>query len=101
MKVYKLWLEKDDEISRFKRLAFEEVEVMYDHLKKSLSTLGLKEWNDGDNYMKSLRRVFSKTKLERRDVSTIHKLCGEIDKYTIRVREEFLKEQREKEKSSE
>jgi TrmH family RNA methyltransferase len=70
----------------------EELEVMYDHLKVSLSTLGLKEWNDGDNYMKSLRRVFSRTKLERRDVSTIHKLCGEIDKYTIRVREELKRE---------
>jgi len=67
----------------------EELDRMYDHLKKSLTTLGLKQWNNGDNYMKSLRRVFSRTKLERRDVSTIHKLCGEIGKYTIRVRAEI------------
>lgn len=67
----------------------EELDRMYVHLKKSLTTLGLKQWNNNDNYMKSLRRVFSRTKLERRDVSTIHKLCGEIDKYTIRVRAEM------------
>ena len=67
----------------------EELDRMYEHLKKSLTTLGLKQWNNGNNYMKSLRRVFSRTKLERRDVSTIHKLCGEIDKYTIRVRAEI------------
>ena len=69
----------------------EELDRMYDHLIKSLATLGLKQWNNGDNYMKSLRRVFSRTKLERRDVSTIHKLCGEIDKYTIRVWAEIEK----------
>ncbi len=69
----------------------EELEYMYDHLKKSLTTLGLKQWNNGDNYLKSLRRVFSRTKMERRDVTTIHKLCGEIDKYAIRVKAEMKK----------
>jgi len=64
---------------------------MYDHLLESLITLGLRQWNDGDNYMKSLRRVFSRTKMEKRDVSTIHKFCGEIDKYTARLRAEFSK----------
>ena len=68
-----------------------ELSVMYDHLEKSLTTLGFRQWNDGDNYMKSLRRVFSRTKLERRDISTIHKLCGEIDKYAVRVRAEMGK----------
>jgi len=69
----------------------EELDKMYEHLKKSLETLGLKQWNEGDNYMKSLRRVFSRTKLERRDVATIHKLCGEIDKYALRVKAEMSK----------
>ena len=59
------------------------------YLHKSLTTLGLKQWNDGDNYMKSLRRVFSRTNLEKRDVAAIHKLCGEIDKYASRVRAEL------------
>ncbi|MCE5249850.1 RNA methyltransferase [bacterium] len=71
----------------------EEIAALYDHLRTSLTTLGLKQWNDGDNYMKSLRRVFSRTRLERRDVATVHKLCGEIDKYAIRVREDMKKEQ--------
>ena len=66
-----------------------ELASMYDHLERSLTTLGFRQWNDGDNYMKSLRRVFSRTKLEHRDVATIHKLCGEIDKYTHRVRAEL------------
>ncbi len=65
-----------------------ELEVMYEHLESSLTTLGLKQWNEGDNYMKSLRRVFSRTRMEKRDVATIHKLCGEIDKYAFRVRSE-------------
>ncbi len=69
----------------------EELAYMYDHLRKSLTTLGLEQWNDGDNYMKSLRRVFSRTRLERRDVATIHKLCGEIDKYAFRVRDGMKK----------
>jgi TrmH family RNA methyltransferase len=67
----------------------EEIEALYEHLSKSLAKLGFKQWNDGENYMKSLRRVFSRTKLERRDVATIHKLCGEIDRYAVRVRAEF------------
>jgi TrmH family RNA methyltransferase len=69
-----------------------DMDTMYDHLLQSLTTLGLRQWNDGDNYLKSLRRVFSRTKLERRDVATIHKLCGEIDKYVLRVRAEMEKE---------
>jgi len=70
----------------------EDMDEMYGHLLESLTTLGLKQWNDGDNYMKSLRRVFSRTRLERRDVGTIHKLCGEIDKYTARVRADLEKD---------
>ena len=70
----------------------EDLSTMYDHLKNSLEILGMREWNDGDNYMKSLRRVFSRTRLERRDVGTIHKLCGEIDKYAFRTRAELEKE---------
>jgi len=66
-----------------------ELSGMYDHLEKSLTTLGFRQWNDGDNYMKSLKRVFSRTMLERRDVATIHKLCVEIDKYAHRVRAEL------------
>ncbi len=68
-----------------------DLEQMYDHLRESLITLGMKQWNDGDNYIKSLRRVFSRTKMERRDVSSIHKLCGEIDKYASRLRAEMTK----------
>ncbi|MBN1291214.1 MAG: RNA methyltransferase [Candidatus Latescibacteria bacterium] len=70
----------------------EDLSTMYDHLKNSLDTLGMRQWNDGDNYMKSLRRVFSRTRLERRDVATIHKLCGEIDKYAHRTKTEIKKE---------
>lgn len=66
-----------------------EVNMLYEHLNSSLAKLGFKQWNEGDNYMKSLRRVFSRTKLERRDVATIHKLCGEIDRYASRVSAEF------------
>ena len=70
----------------------EELGNMYDHLKNSLETLGMRQWNEGDNYMKSLRRVFSRTRLERRDVATIHKLCGEIDKFAHRERARIEKE---------
>jgi TrmH family RNA methyltransferase len=71
----------------------DELAAMYDHLRDSLVTLGLKQWNDGDNYMKSLRRVFSRTRLEQRDVAAIHKLCGEIDKYAFRLRDELKKDE--------
>ncbi len=69
----------------------EDLSLMYGHLEESLTLLGFRQWNDGDNYMKSLRRVFSRTGLERRDVAVIHKLCGEIDKYTARLRAEYEK----------
>ncbi len=69
-----------------------EIESMYTHLARTLDTLGFREWNDGENYMKSLRRVFSRTRLERRDVSTIHKFCGEIDRYAKRVRDGIAEE---------
>ena len=71
----------------------EELTTMYDHLRESLTRLGMRQWNDGNNYLKSLRRVFSRTRLESRDVATIHKLCGEIDKYVFRVRDDLEKEQ--------
>jgi tRNA C32,U32 (ribose-2'-O)-methylase TrmJ len=67
----------------------EELEALFRHLEQSLDTLGFREWNDGENYLKSLRRVFSRTRLERRDVAAVHKLCGEIDRYARRVRTEF------------
>jgi len=70
----------------------ESLDSMYDHLERSLTTLGFRQWNEGDNYMKSLRRVFSRTRMEKRDTATIHKLCGEIDKYAARVRAELKKE---------
>ncbi|MBT4483832.1 MAG: hypothetical protein HOC71_09165, partial [Candidatus Latescibacteria bacterium] len=72
-----------------------EIAGMYDHLLESLTTLGMKQWNEGDNYMKSLRRVFSRTKMEKRDVATIHKLCGEIDKYAVRVRAELKRNRKD------
>ncbi len=67
----------------------EELEQMFEHLERSLTTLGFREWNDGENYLKSLRRVFSRTRMERRDIAAIHKLCGEIDRYARRVRAEL------------
>ena len=82
----------EDELPPLDYAPAEEISVMYDHLRSSLSLLGLKQWNNGDNYMKSLRRVFSRSRLEHRDVSTIHKLCGEIDKYTYRLRDEYEKD---------
>jgi len=72
-----------------------EIESMYAHLARTLDMLGFREWNDGENFMKSLRRVFSRTRLERRDVSTIHKFCGEIDRYARRVRDEIAGETEE------
>jgi TrmH family RNA methyltransferase len=69
----------------------EETGVMFEHLSQSLDTLGFRERNDGENYMKSLRRVFSRTQLERRDVAAVHKLCGEIDRFAARVRSELGK----------
>ncbi|MFC1693470.1 RNA methyltransferase [Candidatus Latescibacterota bacterium] len=80
------------EVTQYDPAPASEITEMYDHLLKSLTTLGLRQWNDGDNYMKSLRRVFSRTGLEHRDVATIHKLCGEIDKYSVRVRAKMEKE---------
>jgi tRNA (cytidine32/uridine32-2'-O)-methyltransferase len=70
----------------------EEIEIMYAHLAASLETLGFREWNDGENYMKSLRRTFSRTRLEHRDTASIHKLCGEIDRFASRVRDELRHE---------
>ena len=69
------------------------LEEMYGHLEEALVLLGFRQWNDGDNYMKSLRRVFSRTGLELRDIAVVHKLCGEIEKYTSRLRAEFKAEE--------
>ncbi len=73
---------------KFDPASSRELETMYEHFERSLTALGLRQWNEGDNYMKSLRRVFSRTKLERRDAATIHKLCGEIDKFVLRAGKE-------------
>jgi len=89
---YELYMTEfdDDEAGEMFDLATSrDLTLMYEHLLEALTKLGFRQWNEGDNYMKALRRVFSRTKLERRDVATIHKLCGEIDKYTARVRAEM------------
>ena len=78
---------------KFDPASSRELETMYEHLERSLTALGLRQWNEGDNYMKSLRRVFSRTKLERRDTAAIHKLCGEIDKFVLRARKEHGSEE--------
>lgn len=68
------------------RATFEEMEGMYEHIWRTLDRLGFVSRNAPGSFMRSVRRVFGRVQLERRDVAALHKLCRAVDKFIARHR---------------
>ncbi len=66
--------------------AFEELEGMYGHVQQTLDRLGFVSRNAPGSFMRSVRRVFGRVQMERRDVATLHKMCRAVDKFIARHR---------------
>lgn len=58
-----------------------DVERLYSRIDRTMANIGFISRNTPDTFMRSVRRVFGRTQLERRDVATLHKICTKIDWY--------------------
>jgi len=63
---------------------FQEVEQMYTHISDALDKLGFVSRHRPDTFMRSVRRVFGRITLERRDVATIHTIFRQVDRFVAR-----------------
>jgi len=62
----------------------EEIEAMYAHIEDALDKLGFVSRHRPQTFMRSVRRIFGRIQLERRDVATIHRIFRQVDKYIAR-----------------
>ncbi|MBI4532192.1 MAG: RNA methyltransferase [Candidatus Latescibacteria bacterium] len=60
---------------------FDEIERLYERIDRTMTKVGFISRNTPDTFMRSVRRVFGRTQLERRDVATLHKICAKIEWY--------------------
>ena len=63
---------------------YEEIESMYDHIRRALHKLGFVSRHHPETFMRSIRRVFGRIQLERRDVATIHRIFRQVDRFISR-----------------
>jgi len=67
---------------RYELATIAEVESVLDHLGTSLAQIGFRpHQGDPDSFVRSLRRVISRTTLEKRDCNVLHRVCQQIDYY--------------------
>ena len=64
--------------------AHDEIEMMYAHIKSGLDKLGFVARHDPRTFMRSIRRIFDRTQMERRDVATMHKVFRQVDRFVAR-----------------
>ena len=62
----------------------DEIETMYGHIQLGLDKLGFVARHDPRTFMRSIRRIFDRTQMERRDVATIHQIFRQIDRFVSR-----------------
>ena len=63
---------------------FEEIESMYAHISLALDKLGFVSRHRPETFMRSVRRLFGRISLERRDVATVHKIFRQVDRFVSR-----------------
>ena len=60
---------------------FQEIEAMYDHLTSTMDRIGFVASLRPENFLRSVRRLFGRIALEKRDIYTVHKIFRQVDKY--------------------
>jgi TrmH family RNA methyltransferase len=67
---------------RYNLATAHEVESLLKHLAESLARVGFRpHQGDPESFLRSLRRVLSRAKLEKRDCNVLHRICQQIDYY--------------------
>jgi TrmH family RNA methyltransferase len=62
-----------------------ELELALTHLGESLGRIGFRpHQGDPESFLRSLRRLFSRAPLEKRDCNVLHRICQQIDYYVER-----------------
>ena len=62
-----------------------EREQLSHHLLAALDAIDFEHYNgDPDHFMRILRRVLSRAELSGRDAVVLHKICGQIEKFSVR-----------------
>ncbi|HIE04704.1 MAG TPA: RNA methyltransferase [Candidatus Latescibacteria bacterium] len=65
--------------------SFEELERMYSKIEDALTCIGFIHRNSPKTFMRAVRRVLGRAKLERRDVYVILKICERIEQFSREV----------------
>lgn len=69
-----------------------EVEAFYNRVIALLRQIGVSPYNhDWETYLRSLRRVFSRTRLEERDIATLDMVFSTARRYIERLNQQFEK----------
>ncbi|MFH1568810.1 MAG: TrmJ/YjtD family RNA methyltransferase [Gemmatimonadota bacterium] len=59
-----------------------ELASVCDHILAAMATIGFRPYNDDPtNFRRVVRRVLSRTPLERRDANVLHRVCVQIEKF--------------------
>ena len=67
-----------------------EVEAFYNRVIDLLKQIGVSPYNrDWETYLRSLRRVFSRTRLEERDIATLDMFFSTTRRYIERLNQRF------------
>ena len=67
-----------------------EVEAFYNRVIELLRQIGVSPYNhDWETYLRSLRRVFSRTRLEERDIATLDMVFSTARRYIERLNQQF------------
>ncbi len=62
-----------------------DIEALHDHVMESLQRVGFRPYHDDpESFIRSLRRVFARTQLEKRDIQTLHRIFAQFDHYARR-----------------
>jgi TrmH family RNA methyltransferase len=69
-----------------------EIEAFYSRTTNLLQKIGVSPYNqDWETFLKSLRRVFSRTRLENRDLATLDMIFSTTNRYITRLRGQLEK----------
>ena len=67
-----------------------EIEAFYGRVTELLQKIGVTPYNhDWETFLKSLRRVFSRTRLEERDIATLDMIFSTTNRYITRLRRQL------------
>ena len=89
---YEIFLASVGDITpnEFEYAEVKKIEAFYDRITNLLKHVGVTPYNHNwETYLRSLRRVFSRTRLEQRDISTLDMIFSTIYRYINRIEEKL------------